>query len=196
MAKTIRPLVWLLTILLLSGCASTKIPHTLVPEYGKLGMRAIAVLPVADQAADPLVAAMIRAKLSEELYFKGYARIPAPTVDRQLPPSLPPAGDAAAVKALGESLRADAVLTATLNESRRGAGHLMASTVVDASFELRSVRTGERLWQVRHRVGQWNFGWTRKALEMQSSETFESALDELVRRVMETLPDSLEGSGS
>jgi hypothetical protein len=193
MVKTILRFWLLLMALALAGCAA-KIPHTLVAEYGKMAPRLIAVLPTADKASDALAAGMLRVKLIEELHFKGYPRLRAEAVDSRLQPQAVRGSDAAATREIGARLQVDAILYATLNESRRGGGILYSPTVVDASFELRSARTGERLWQVRHQVVRRHYGFTRKQIEMQASQAFEAALGELVSRVLDTLPDGLEGA--
>jgi hypothetical protein len=191
MVKLIRLFWLLLVIMLLAGCAA-KIPHAIVPEYGKLATRLIAVLPVKDGASDAAAAGALRAKLIEELYFKGYPRIPARAIDAELNRLSAGSAETSSASVIGERLKVDAVLYTTLNESRRGSGILFASTVVDGSFELRSARTGERLWQVHYRAVRRHYGVTRKQVEMQASSVFEEALEELVNRVLETLPDSPE----
>lgn len=195
MTNTLRPLWLLLVLIFVAGCAA-KIPHAIVPNFGQSGTKRIAVMPVKNIASDARSGAMLRAKLVEELYFKGYPRVPVRSIDEKL------AGVAAgnrvevAPQVAGEILKVDAALYPTLHESRVGSGILFASTVADAGFELRSVKTGEILWRVRHRAIYRNYGLTSKNVEIRSSQIFEKAIDEVVSRALETLPDLLDAGGS
>ncbi len=195
MVKTVKPLWLFLAVLLLAGCAA-KIPHTIVPDYGKRGMRLIAVMPVANGSSDPKSAEMLRSKLVEDLYFKGYARIPAKVVDEKLASIAPGTGGRVSPQVIGEMLRADAVLYPVLKESVLGSGIVYAATAVEAEFELFSAKTGESLWRVQHRVVHRNWGFSRKRVELKTSQVYEPALQEVVNRAMETLPDSSDASGS
>ncbi len=67
----------------MAGCAA-KIPHVIMPDYAKRGTRLIAVMPVRNSTSDPKSAEMLRAKLVEELYFKGYPRIPLKVIDEKM----------------------------------------------------------------------------------------------------------------
>lgn len=194
MAKTLRPLLLLLVLIFVAGCAA-KIPHAIVSDFGKRGTRLIAVMPVKNISSDAKSGVMLRAKLVEELYFKGYPRVPVRLVDEKL------AGVSAGGKVevspqvVGEILKVDAALYPTLNESRMGSGILYASTVAEAGFELRSTQTGEILWRVRRREVYRNYGFTRKNLELKSTQVFEKAIEDVVNRALETLPDGPDASG-
>lgn len=195
MAKTLRPLWLLLVLIFVAGCAA-KIPHAIVSDFGKRGTRLIAVMPVKNISSDAKSGVMLRAKLVEELYFKGYPRVPVRLVDEKL--AGVSAGGKVEVSAqiVGEMLKVDAALYPTLNESRMGSGILYASTVAEAGFELRSTQTGEILWRVRHREVYRNYGFTRKILELKSTQVFEKAIEDVVNRALETLPDGPDASGS
>ena len=93
-------------------------------------------------------------------------------------------------------LKVDAVLYSTLSESRMGSSILSASTVAEAEFELVCAKTGESLWRVRHREVYRNYGFTRKDLELKSSRVYEPAIQEVVTRAFETLPDGPDAGGS
>ncbi len=88
MVKAVNPLLFFLAAVLLAGCAAT-IPHVIVPDYGKRGMRLIAVMPIINSSSDPKSAEMLRSKLVEELYFKGYPKIPVKVIDEKLVRSSP-----------------------------------------------------------------------------------------------------------
>jgi hypothetical protein len=192
---TVHPVLIFLTLLFFAGCAS-KIPHTIVSDYDKRGTRLIAVMPVSNGLPDQKITEMLRNKLVEELYFKGYPKIPLGVIDDMLVVYFPGSGGKVSPKAIGEMLRVDAVLYSTLNESGMGRGIISAATAVGAEFELLSTKTGESLWRVQHRVSHRNYGFTRKQLELKSAQDYEPALQEVVNRALETLPDGPDGIGS
>jgi len=179
----------------LVGCA-TKIPHMIVSDFDKKGARLIAVMPIKNGASDPKSAEMLRAKLVEELYFKGYPRIPLRVIDEKVAGVSSGSGKRVSPQQVGEILKVDAVLYPTLNEGRMGSSAIYASTVAEAEFELFSAKTGERLWHVRHRAVYRNYGFTRKHLELKSSQVYELAIQEVVNRALETLPDGPDAGGS
>lgn len=190
-------LLWLLLVLVFTaGCAAKKIPHTLVPDFGNRGMRLIAVMPVKNISADAKSGEMVRAKLVEALYFKGYPRIPLRLIDEKL------AGVSAGGKlevspqAVGEMLKVDGILYPTLKESRMGSRVLYASTVVKAEFELRSTKTGEILWRVGHQEVYRNYGLSRSNVESKSSKIYEQAIEDVINRALETLPDCPDVGGN
>jgi hypothetical protein len=195
MAKTLRPLVLLLVLVIVAGCAA-RIPHAIVPDFGKRGTRLIAVMPVKNLSSDVNSGLMLRAKLVEELYFKGYARVPVRLIDEKLAGISTGSQMEVSAQVVGEILKVDAALYTTLSESRVGSGILYASTVVEARFELRSTKTGEILWSARHQETYHNFGISRKNLELQSSQVFEKAIEDVINRALETLPDGTDASGS
>jgi len=178
------------------GCTA-KIPHTIIPDFAKRQARIIAVMPIKNNSSDPISAEMLRGKLVEELYFKGYPRIPVRVVDEKIAGvSLVGGRDKVSPQQVGEMLKFDAVLYPILHESRMGSSILFAATVAEAEFELFSTKTGESLWRVRHRVVYRHYGFTRKQLELKSSLTYEPAIQEVVTRALETLPDGPNAGGS
>ena len=195
MACTARLLRPFLVALLLAGCAA-KIPHVIVADYGTRGTRLIAVMPVSSSVPDQKSTEMLRTKLVEELYFKGYPKIPVGMIDQKL--ATLPVGKEQKVdsKAVGEALDVDAVLYATLKESGIGRGIFYAATAVAAELELVSAKTGETLWRVEYRVIHRNYGFSRKQLELKASQVYEPALQEMVNRALETLPDGPDAVGS
>ncbi len=186
--KIVRSLWFLSALIFLIGCAA-KIPHVIVPDYDKRLTKLIVVMPVKNASEDPKAADMLRTNVIEELYFKGYPRIPGKVVDERL--ALGASGsESLTPQRIGELLNVDAVLFGTLHESKQGRGFLFASTVVEAEFELRSAKTGERLWRVQHRVSSRNFGFTSGRVALKSAQVYESVMQEVVSRALETLPDA------
>jgi hypothetical protein len=188
MVKISRLLSMLLVLIYIAGC-STKIPHAIMSNFGNKGTRLIAVMPVKNVSSDAKSGVMLRAKLVEALYFKGYQRIPllvgvSAGSEVEVAPQV-----------VGEILKVDAALYVTLHESRRGSGTLYASTVADAEFELRSTKNGEILWRVRHREVFRNYGFSSHNMELKSSKVYEQAIGDCVNRALETLPDSPDAGG-
>jgi hypothetical protein len=195
MVRRAHPLSLFLAVLFLAGCAA-KIPHAIVSDYNKRGTRLIAVMPVGGNSPDQKSADMLRGKLVEELYFKGYPKIPVNVIDEKLATLSTKQGEKLDPKMVGEVLKVDAVLYSKLTESGMGSGIFYAGTAVGAEFELRSAKTGESLWRVQYRVIQRNYGFSRKQLELKSSQVYEPAIQELVNRALETLPDGPDAIGS
>ncbi len=186
---------WLLlgVFFFIAGCAA-KIPHAIVPDYAKRGTRLIAVMPVVSGSADPRAAVMLREKLVEELYFKGYPKIPPKAIDEKL--AGVSAGGEIPPTRVGELLRVDAVLYARVKEAGTTRALFYAPTTVDVEFELKSARTGESLWRVQYRMTHRHFAFTRKQVELKSSQVFEPAIHGVVTRALSTLPDISDAVGS
>jgi hypothetical protein len=196
MLKIFRLLLLLIVLPMFVGCVA-KIPHVIITDFDKRGTRFIAVMPIKNSSSDPKSAEMLRVKLVEELYLKGYPRIPVKLIDEKVAGVIfVGSGENVPPQTVGEMLKVDAVLYPTLNESRIGSSNIYASTVAEAEFELFSAKTGESLWRVRHRAVYRNYGFTRKHLELKSSRVYEPAIQEVVTRALETLPDGPDSGGS
>jgi len=195
MGRTPPRFVLFLIVFFLAGCGA-KIPHVIVPDYDKRATRLIAVMPVGDTVTDQKSAEMLRTILVEELYFKGYPKIPLTVVDEKLATMSAGRSKKVDPKAVGKMLKVDAVLYSTLKESVMGSGILTAATAVEAEFELLSAITGESLWHAQYRVTYRSYGFSRKQLELKSSQIYESALQDVVKRALETLPDGPDAIGS
>jgi hypothetical protein len=197
MSKRFRLVLLLMGLIFLAGCAG-KIPHKLVADYGKKGTRLVAVLPVRNLESDAGTASVLRAKLIEELYFKGYPKIPPQWIDERLatvPTGGKKEGDLSPQQ-LGEMLKVDAVLYTTLKEGLTPVTLIYSPVAVDAEFELKSAKTGESLWRVRYRAVHRNYGFSRSSLELKSSQVYEPAIQEVLIRALETLPDGPDATGS
>jgi len=187
----------LLVVSLMMGCG-LRTPHTIAPDYAKKQTRLVAVLPVENKANDAVAARMLREKILEELYYKGYPKIPLELIDMVL---LKLAQDSAKSKgnvsplAVGEFLKVDAVISCTLQESKTMLHYLYAPTSVSASCELRSVKTGERLWQAGYHDVERSFGYSPFDAKTKAVELYEAAIQKIINRVMETLPDGPDLAG-
>jgi hypothetical protein len=182
--------------LLVSGCAK-KIPHFLAPEFDKRGIRLVAVLPVANQSKNMEAASMFRDKVLEAIYFKGYPKIPLNVIDEKLSKLYKnyqqPSVESVSPRSVGELLGVDAVLYVNLQECDTSFVLLSAKTSVSATFELRSARTNDSLWSTKYSVSERNFEITKERLKMRSCQVFEPAMQEILDKVMQTLPEGPDG---
>jgi len=66
-----------------TGCFWQK-PVVVDEVYAKKGIRLIAVMPIKGKAADENMVRLMRGKILEALYFKGYPKIPLELIDEKL----------------------------------------------------------------------------------------------------------------
>ncbi len=199
MSKKSILLCALLISFLMMGCGSKK-PSTLVlkPGDARPMPRLVVVLPVINHVADPMIGQIVRQRLIDELYFKGYPRFSAKMVDEKLArvyegqavssENVPP-------MTVGELIGADAVLYCTVKEMRTSYHFLYAPTRVELTFEMRSAETGATLWQAKQGASTRHFGFSRRNLEMKSFRDYEAAIGEIFKKVMKTFPDGPDTTG-
>jgi hypothetical protein len=188
-----------LIILLMMGCGSKK-PSTLMlkPGGARAMPRSIAVLPVINHVADPMIGRIVRQRAIDELFFKGYPKIPAQMIDEKLAgvyEGQSVSSEGVPPTTVGELTGVDAVLYCTIREMKTSYRFMYAPTQVELSFEMRSAKTGETLWQGRHSVSERNFGFTRRNLEMKSFQDYEAAIGEIFKKVMKTFPEGPDTRG-
>jgi len=189
-------LIWypaFLLILLVSGCGAGK-NTAMLKDSNRKDVRLIAVLPVLNETSDQQAAAMLRDKVLNALYFKGYPRIPVQNIDGKLnavqPNGKNPADKVEYSRALGEQMQIDAILYCDLKESRTTYHLLYSPMSVAAVFELRSAKTGKLLWQNSYSATWRNYGISKDSLRLKISQEYEPAIQELVDKAMESLPES------
>ncbi|HOJ52590.1 MAG TPA: DUF799 family lipoprotein [Syntrophales bacterium] len=179
-------------VTILTGCAK-KIPHTLIPAYDKKQVRLIAVLPVEDQTNHPEVGKILRQEILDALYFKQYPKIPLSLVDEKInafypgvknpnPQTMPP-------RDAGGILGVHAVMYITLNECSSRCLIWLAQSTIAARFQLYDVRTGELLWSTQYRATDREFNIVRDWLKMDAVALYSDLIEEIVKKVMNTLPD-------
>jgi hypothetical protein len=178
--------------ILVAGCTS-KVPYTVKKDYELSTARVIAVLPVDNRSQDIMAPHLLRSKVLNELYFKGYTKLPLEVIDSKLKP-LYSSHDKdktglIAPAVVKELVGADAAMYCTLTEGNRSVSLFYAPVTMAAQCELRSTDTGEVLWHAKYRTTSRSFDFTSKRLEMKSREAFETVIEEVVNKVMETLPD-------
>ena len=187
-----RLLKFIIVLSLITGCAS-KMPDMVNSDQGKKITRLIAILPVNNMTANVKAGQVLREAVLNELYFKGYPKIPLNIIDEKLSKvfkvdvnsrrvNLPP-------KAIGELLGVDAVMYTTLDECSTSYNFVYAPTRVSVVLELRSAKTGETLWNSKYGTVKRNYGISREQLEMASCQVFEPAIQEVVEKAMKTFPD-------
>jgi hypothetical protein len=166
-----------------------KAPQTVQPEVQKKPViRLIAVLPVDNRSSDSMAARLLRDRILEEIYFKGYPKIPLSVVDDKLSRNSKDA-PRLAPKIVGDLLEVDAVMYSTLSEWKTSFFYFYARTTVAAQFELRNAKTGETIWKASHKVDKRNYDVTRERLEMESLAAYEPAIHEVVDTAMNSFPE-------
>jgi hypothetical protein len=196
----------ILGMLLLQGCSyMAKVPvvknlpfvskpeEEPQPAEKNLGVKTIAVMPVDIKAGSRDAARMIRENLVEELYFKGYSKIPLEMVDAALAELKKRDGGASGStvppQIIGSMLGVDAVLYTTLLEASTTFKYVYAPVNVAAVFELKSVNRGETLWRYESKATDRDYGVTKNSLDLGTTKIFENLVQEVVKKAMENLPD-------
>jgi len=150
--------------LLLQGCSYMAkvpvikdLPYVTKPDEESLAAektldaKTIAVMPVDVKAGNRDAARMIRENLIEELYFKGYSKIPMEMVDAALADFRKRDGGALGTttpaQVIGSMLGVDAVMYTTLIDATTTYKYVYAPVSVAAVFELKSVSRGETIWR-------------------------------------------------
>ena len=188
--KLILPVI--LGIILSIGCASRS-ANTVKKDSEKSPARVIAVLPVDNRTPDFKASQLLRSKVLDELYFKGYSKLPLEVIDNKLEllysSEKKSGAGVVSPSVIKELVGADAAMYCTLSEGERKAGLFYVPVTVAARCELRSTQTGEVIWNAQYKTTSRNFDLPGKRLEMKSYEAFETVLEDVVNKVMETLPD-------
>jgi hypothetical protein len=181
------------------GCSAKKPPTLSLKPGGARPMPTrIAVMPVINHVTDPMIGQILRKRLINELYYKGYPRITAKLIDEKLAAvyegqsisseGIPPV-------TIGDLTGADAILYCTIKEMKTAYRFMYAPTEVELAFELRSAKTGETLWQSKQSESERNFAFTQRQLEMKSFQDYEAAISKILEKVMKTFPDAPEVTG-
>jgi hypothetical protein len=195
MKKTFILLAALL-VLVLTGCAA-RVPYKVVPDFGNRGIRTIAVLPVNDKTGDAKAGQMLRGKLVQALYFKGYPKMAPEAVDAKLAQGRPVYSAAAGgidPQTAGSLTGAQALLYCTLETLHTSYLAAFARMSVAIDFTLRSAATGEVLWQARYATAETCSDITRNRLKIKSCQIYEESLQEAVDKALATLPDRVEAA--
>lgn len=183
--------IFIIMITMMTGCSFRTKPAS-IPGYAEKGIRLIAVMPVKWKAAEPKLAQLMREKVLDTLYFKGYPKIPLDVIDGKLAKVYDKVVNSSAdipPQAVRSLLNVDAVLYVTLIECRTITTYLYAATIVSANFELRDGKTGETLWKAQPQNVERSFDVTQQRLERSVYQVLEPAIQDLVERSLLGLPD-------
>jgi hypothetical protein len=185
-------------VFLLAACGS-RVSHMVVPDYAKKAIRLVVLMPVENRTNDQTAARMLREKMVNELYFKGYPKIPLDVIDAKLlkisQGGTSATGGNISPQTIGALLAVDAVMYCTLNESKASLHFFYAPTSVSASCALRNAKTGETLWNARSDIVERNYGYSRYDVERKASQVYESSIQGVINKMMGTLPDGPDLSG-
>lgn len=156
-------------------------------------IKTIAVLPIENKTVDGITCQLLRSRLFDELYFKGYSKLPLDIIDKKLGSitSNESKESAATIapQALKDLVGADAGLYCTLMEDSKSKKIFYAPIRIALRCELHSAQTGEVIWNSQSESISRNFDFTDKGLERKSNEVFENIIEEVVNKLMKTLPD-------
>jgi hypothetical protein len=178
--------------LIIAGCSSQP-PYKMKNDNDQNAAKVIAVLAVDNKTADSKASVLLRSKILDELYFKGYTKVSSEFIDMKLEPLYSKEGKGGAgiiaPQVLKELVGADAVMYCTLIESKRSVGWFYAPVSIAVRCELRSTQTGGVIWSAKYKSNSRNFDITSNRLEIKSRAAFEAVMEEVVNTVMKTLPD-------
>ncbi|HPC03351.1 MAG TPA: DUF799 family lipoprotein [Syntrophales bacterium] len=191
-ARTFFPLLLAAALSVLAGCGGTKVVKA--PDFGDKAVRLIAVMPFPSAGTDDAAACpIIRELILEELYFKGYPRIPLSVVDEHLNGI---AGDAESAdrgvvppEAVGSLLGADAALYGRIEKWKTSSLLFYAPVTIRISMVLRSTRTGEELWQGDCEIVRRTCGFPKSSLKVKSVIAADEVIREVVRKTLSEMPD-------
>ena len=174
---------------LIIGCSSQP-PYKVKNDNAA---KVIAVMAVDNKTTDSKTSMLLRSKIINELYLKGYTKLFPEIIDKKLEPLYSKENKGGygiiAPQVVKELVGADAVMYCTLIESKRSVGWFYAPVSVAVRCESRSAQTGEVVWSAEYKSNSRNFDVTGNRLEIKSRAAFEEVMDEVVTKLMETLPD-------
>lgn len=158
-----------------------------------LSTNIIAVLPIENSNLNSKTSQFLRKRLFEELYFKGYPKLTLDLIDKKLQALHAGTGEKGAdlipPQKLKELTGADAGMYCTITSEDKPNKLFYAPMTLAVQCELRSSLNGEILWNAQGQSTSRNFDVTRKGLERKSHEDLETVVEEVVKKIMETLPD-------
>lgn len=176
---------------MIAGCSSKATKKADV-DPGKNLVNIIAVLPIDNKTQDDVAPGLLRIRIIDELYFKGYSKISPDLIDRRLE-ELKTEDNKEKIynispRTINELIGADGVLYSTLNKSTKDKGFFYRPLTLSLSCELRKSENGEIVWKGQYSATSRNFAFTRKGLDMKYYKAYEEVIEELVTKIMETVP--------
>jgi hypothetical protein len=175
--------------LIIAGCSSQPPYKVKNDNVAKI----IVVMAVDNKTTDSKASVLLRNKIINELYLKGYTKVSPEIIDKKLGPLYSEVGKGSygivAPHVVNELVGADAVMYCALIESNRLVGWFYAPVSIAVRCDLRSAQTGEVIWSAEYKSNSKNFDITGNRLEIKSRAAFEEVMDEVITKVIETLPD-------
>lgn len=185
-------ILWIIVVAIVSGCAEYSQNFIHKNEKDKMSVKAVAILPIDAMNADYRDVQLLRTRISEEMFFKGYPKIALEEIDARMEPLKESTRKGKTPQTvsgiLKNSLNADAVMYCTLKKESTFT-LIYAPVSITVSCELRNTDTSEVIWKAQTKSVKRNIDFTRKRLEKKSMEGLESLIDEASNKVLETLPD-------
>jgi hypothetical protein len=154
--------------------------------------KTIAVLPIESKNSENKAAELLRSRLFEEIYFKGYPKISLEEMDTKLKSLLgnPEKDRTSSVSPaeLKDAVGADAGMYCSMTENYKT--RLFYSPIkITVMCELRSTESGKVIWNAKSESTRKNFDFTDKRLRKKFNEDLESLIDDVVDDIIKTLPD-------
>ena len=175
--------------LIIAGCSSQQ-PYNAKNDNAA---RIIAVMAVENKTTDSKASMLLRNKIINELYLKGYTKVSPEIIDKKFEPLYSKESKGSygivAPQVVKELMGVDAVMYCSLLESKRSVGWFYAPVSIAVRCELQNAQIGEVIWSAEYKSNSRNFDITGNRLEIKSRAAFEEVMDEVVTKVMETLPD-------
>lgn len=185
-------ILWVIVIAIVSGCAgnSQNLIHKNTKD--KISAKTIAILPMEAMNADYRDVQLLRTRIFEQMFFKGYSKIALKEIDARLESFKGNTGKAKTSETVSDILKnsfnADAAMSCTLKKENKFL-FIYAPVRITVICELRNTDTDEVVWKAQTQSVKRNFDFTKKRLQKKSMEDLESLIDEASRKVLETLPD-------
>lgn len=190
-ARFSLPVVCAVLIVCVLACAS-RAPQVTHTQASPDNVCKIALLPVACSEKDAEISNLLEEKLLKELHFKGYPPIIAEVVDGNIiwkeQARVSVQGNVATDRIVQNQERPDAAMQCSILENKVSKRLFYAPVTVSVGCELRSTETGELLWTGQHRTTWRSFDLFRDRLEMKVRGALESALEETVANILDSLP--------
>lgn len=181
----------IIILVMIAGCSSKATKKADVDHEKKL-VNIIAVLPIENKTQDDVAPGLLRIRIIDELYFKGYSKISPDLIDRRLE-ELNTEDNKEKInnispRTINDLVGADGVLYSTLNKSTKDKGFFYRPITLSLSCELRKSENGEIVWKGQYSATSRNFAFTRNGLDMKYYKAYEEVIEELVTKIMETIP--------
>jgi len=190
-----KKFVAMLLCFLVLACGP-KVPHRIIPDYGKKGIRLIAVMPIEGRWTNEEIVKLFRNRILEGVYFKGYPKIPLEVIDNTLEPIYKTEMNEKvrdlSMKVVKEKLKVDAALYCRIEKFEGSRIFFYLPYYFAASCELRSMKTGESLWDAHYEERKRLFGYSSFDLTLKKSQTYEAIVWDVAEKIVETLPEGPE----